>query len=109
MIGTMIAHYKIIGELGRGGMGIVYKAEDSKLKRTVALKVLPQDRQVTDLERARLKREARAAAGLRHPNILTIFEIGEDNGLSYVAMDYIPGRSLTSIIKDHPRTSEMIS
>jgi adenylate cyclase len=99
MIGKTIAHYKIIEELGRGGMGVVYKAEDSKLKRTVALKVLPPDRKVTDVERARLQREAQAAAGLRHPNILTIFEIGEDNGLSYVAMDYIPGRPLASIVK----------
>ncbi len=77
MIGTTISHYKITDEIGRGGMGVVYKAEDTKLDRTVALKFFPPHALVTEDDRARFYREARAAAALHHPNIATVFEIDE--------------------------------
>ncbi|UCH85265.1 MAG: protein kinase [Candidatus Latescibacterota bacterium] len=98
MIGTTIAHYKIVDRLGGGGMGVVYKAEDTKLKRTVALKILTREKGVSERDKRRFLQEARAAAALRHPNICTVFEIGEEDGLSYITMAYVPGRSLKQII-----------
>ena len=77
MIGFTLSHYKITAELGRGGMGIVYRAQDTKLNREVALKVLPSAALATDDYRARFYREAQAASALHHPNIATIFEIDE--------------------------------
>ena len=77
MIGTTISHYRILDELGRGGMGIVYKAEDTKLDRVVALKVLPAQALASEDDRARFYREAKAAAALHHPNIATIFGIDD--------------------------------
>ncbi len=74
MIGTTLSHYKIVSELGRGGMGVVYQAEDTKLNRTVAIKVLPTTALSSDDDRARFYREARAAAALHHPHIATVFE-----------------------------------
>ena len=75
--GTIISHYRIVDQLGRGGMGIVYKAEDTKLDRVVALKVLPKQALASEDDRARFYREARAAASLHHPNVATVFEIDE--------------------------------
>jgi len=77
MVGKSLSHYKILSELGRGGMGIVYKGEDTKLHRTVAIKVLPAAALSSDDDRARFYREARAAASLSHPNIAVIHEIDE--------------------------------
>ena len=94
MIGRKILHYKILEKLGEGGMGVVYKAEDTKLKRTVALKFLPSHSFAADEEKARFQHEAQAAAGLDHPNICTVYEINEADGQSFIAMAYIEGQSL---------------
>jgi len=89
-----IGHYKILDKLGEGGMGVVYKAEDTKLKRTVALKFLPLDRLGTKEEKDRFVREAQAAAALNHPNIATIYSIDEEEGHLFISMEYIQGESL---------------
>lgn len=95
---TFAGRYRIIEELGKGGMGIVYKAEDLKLKRIVALKFLLPDLAIDPAGRKRFIQEAQTASALNHPNICTIFEAGEENGDSYIAMEYIEGRSLHKII-----------
>lgn len=102
MIDQMISHYKIIEKLGEGGMGVVYKAEDTKLKRIIALKFLTF--QLTSDQRAheRFVREAQAAAALNHPNIITIYEIGEHGDHVYIAMEYIEGNTLCQIIDSGP-------
>jgi tetratricopeptide (TPR) repeat protein/predicted Ser/Thr protein kinase len=100
MIGKTISHYKIIEEIGRGGMGVVYKAEDTKLGRTVALKFLAQIGD--DEDRARFIHEAKAAASLNHPNICTIHEIDEAGDQYFIAMEHIEGRSLKEMIASGP-------
>ena len=98
MIGTVISNYRILEELGRGGMGIVYKAEDLKLTRTVALKFLPHGLGAHEPERARFLQEARAAAILNHPNICTIHDIQEVDGQQFIVMEYVDGKTLREII-----------
>jgi serine/threonine protein kinase/Tfp pilus assembly protein PilF len=102
MIGRKIAHYKITGELGGGGMGVVYKAEDTKLGRAVALKVITPERSVSEHEKARLLTEAQSAAALRHPNICTVFEIGEEGEIAFISMDLVPGRRLEELTAEGP-------
>jgi tetratricopeptide (TPR) repeat protein/predicted Ser/Thr protein kinase len=102
MIGRTISHYKILSKLGEGGMGVVYKAEDLTLGRTVALKFLPPDSIAREEDRARLVHEARAAAALLHPNICPVHEIAEAEGRTFIAMAYIEGRSLKDRINEGP-------
>jgi len=97
MIGQTISHYKILEKLGEGGMGVVYKAEDTKLERIVALKFLSLA-SIGDEEKKRFKREAKAAASLNHPNIATIHAIDETDDQTFIAMEYIEGQSLQDIV-----------
>jgi eukaryotic-like serine/threonine-protein kinase len=106
MIGKPIAHYKILEKIGEGGMGVVYKAEDAKLKRTVALKFLPTELTKDAQAKARFVQEAQAAAALDHPNICTVFEIGEAEGSTFIAMPYIKGQSLKEKIAVGPLSIE---
>src|SRR5512145_3567981 len=94
-----IAHYRIIEPLGAGGMGAVYKAYDKKLHRVIALKLLKPEHLSQQDRRRRFYQEARAASALNHPHILTVYEVGEDEGKPYIAMEYIEGQTLRQKIK----------
>ena len=102
MIGRTISHYRILSKLGEGGMGVVFRAEDLTLGRTVALKFLPPDSVAREEDRARLVHEARAAAALLHPNICPVYEIAEAEGRTFISMAYIEGRSLKDRIAEGP-------
>ena len=98
MPGRTISHYEILEKLGEGGMGVVYRAQDTILSRTVALKVLSERMSADDTARARLLREARTASALNHPNVCTVYEIGESGGQTYIAMEHVEGRTLDRVI-----------
>ena len=100
MIGRTLLHYEIVDKLGEGGMAVVYKAHDPRLHRFVALKVLPAERSGDPTRRARFLREARAAAALNHPHIVTVHDIAHADGMDFIVMEHLGGQPLSQVVAE---------